>query len=57
VQTIAHVIPTFYGVHALQMAIFYSSADGYGRDAVVMAGTALVTLALGVLSLRRRTLA
>ena len=57
VQTIAHVIPTFYGVHALQMAIFYSSADGYGRDAAVMAGTALVTLALGALSLRRRTLA
>ena len=40
--------PTFYGVHALQMAIFYSSTDGYGRDAAVMAGTALVTLALGV---------
>ncbi|HEV7216381.1 MAG TPA: ABC transporter permease [Chloroflexota bacterium] len=57
VQTIAHVIPTFYGVHALQMAIFYSSADAYWRDAAVMAGTALVTLALGVLSLRQRTLA
>jgi ABC-2 type transport system permease protein len=57
VQTIARVVPTFYGVHALQTAIFYSSADGLGRDAAVMAGTALVTLALGVLSLRRRTLA
>ncbi len=53
VQRIARVIPTFYGVHALQTAIFYSSADGYRRDAAVMGGTALVTLALGVLSLRR----
>lgn len=54
VQAIAHVIPTFYGVHALQMAIFYGSSDGYLRDAAVLAGTAAVTLALGVLSLRRR---
>lgn len=55
VQTIAHVVPTYYGVHALQMSVFYGSTDGYGRDFGVMAGTAVAALALGVLSLRRRT--
>ncbi len=57
VQAIAHFIPTFYGVHALQMSIFYSSADQLGRDMAVLGVTAAVTLALGVLSLRRGTLA
>jgi ABC-type multidrug transport system permease subunit len=57
VQAIAHVIPTYYGVHALQMAIFYHSSDQLGRDVAVMGGTAAATLALGVVMLRRRTLA
>jgi ABC-2 type transport system permease protein len=55
-QAIAHVIPTYYGVHALQMAIFYHSADQLGRDVAVMGGTAAATLALGVVMLRQRTL-
>lgn len=53
VQAVAHVIPTYYGVHALQMSVFYGSLEGYGRDVAVMAATTLVTLTLGVLSLRR----
>jgi hypothetical protein len=55
-SAIAHVIPTYYGVHALQMAIFYHSSDQLGRDVAVMGGTAAATLALGVVMLRRRTL-
>lgn len=57
VQTIARFIPTYYGVHALQMAIFYSSTDQLGRDLFVLAATAVVTLALGVVALRNSTLA
>ncbi len=56
VQVIAHLTPTFYGVHALQMAIFYGSTDQLWRDVAVLAGTGIATLALGVLSLRRSTL-
>jgi len=55
-QVIAHAVPTFYGVHALQMAIFYSSADGLALDAAVLGGMALVTVALGVLSLQKSLL-
>ncbi len=57
VQSIAHFIPTFYGVHALQTAIFYSSTDQFGRDVAVLVATAAVTLVLGILSLRKSTLA
>lgn len=57
VQTIASFTPTFYGVHALDMAIFYSSTDLLGRDLAVLAGTAAVALALGALSLRRSIVA
>ncbi len=53
VQTIAHFVPTFYGVHALQMAIFYSSSDQLGTDTLVLAGSALAALVLGTLSMQR----
>ncbi len=53
VQAIAQVIPTYYGVHALQMSIFYGSLESYGRDVAVLAFTALATLTLGVVALRR----
>jgi ABC-2 type transport system permease protein len=56
-QTVAHFIPTFYGTHALQSSIFYSSTEGMAQDILVLVGTAFATIALGVFSLRRSTLA
>jgi len=53
-QNLAAFIPLTYGTHALQMAVFYSSADLLGRDIAVLAGSAVLTLALGVLAMRRR---
>lgn len=56
-QTVAHFVPTFYGTHALQTAIFYSSTEGLAQDISVLIGTAFATIALGVFSLRRSMLA
>lgn len=53
VQTIAHLTPTYYGVHALQMAMFYQSLDGYWRDLFVLLGTAAASLVLGTIAIRR----
>lgn len=52
-HTIAHFVPTFYGTHALQMAIFYSSTEGLALDLSVLAATAIVAVTLGMSSLRR----
>lgn len=52
-QTIAAFIPLTYGRHALEQAIFYSSADQLGLDVLVLALSALAALALGTLSMRR----
>ncbi len=52
-QTISHFVPTYYGTHALEMAIFYSSTEGLTVDITVLAVTAVVAGILGVLSLRR----
>ena len=52
-QNIATFIPLTYGRHALEMAVFYSSSDLLGRDLAILAGAALVAVALGVLSMRR----
>jgi ABC-type multidrug transport system permease subunit len=57
VQTIAHFTPTYYGVHALQMAIFYQSTDQLGRDVAVLVVTAALTVAAGAFALRRRVIA
>jgi len=54
VQTIAQFIPTFYGMHALQMVLFYDSTDDLLRDLAVLALTAAAMLLLGTASLRRR---
>jgi ABC-2 type transport system permease protein len=56
-QAVAYFIPTFYGTHALQTSIFYSSTEGLAQDILVLVGTAFATIALGVFSLRRSTLA
>jgi ABC-type multidrug transport system permease subunit len=53
VQTIAHFVPTYYGVHSLQMSIFYNSTDQFGRDLLIMGVTTVVALALGVIALRK----
>lgn len=55
-QTVAHFVPTYYGTHALEMAIFYSSSEGLAVDISVLAGTALITGIIGILSLRRTML-
>ncbi|MGN6559761.1 MAG: ABC transporter permease [Candidatus Nitrosocosmicus sp.] len=55
-QTISHFVPTFYGTHALQMAIFYSSTDGLAQDIAVLGLTALIAVLLGILSLRKSML-
>jgi ABC-2 type transport system permease protein len=52
-QTIATFVPLYYGRHALEMAIFYHSSDQLGRDVVVLAASALLTLGLGTLAMRR----
>jgi ABC-2 type transport system permease protein len=52
-QNIAAFVPLTYGIHALQMAVFYSSADQLGRDVVVLGVSALATLVLGTLAVRR----
>jgi ABC-2 type transport system permease protein len=52
-QNIATVVPLTYGNHALQMAVFYSSADQLGRDVTVLALSAVAAVALGVVALRR----
>jgi ABC-type multidrug transport system permease subunit len=52
-QTIATFVPLYYGRHALEMAIFYQSSDQLGRDVVVLTGSALLTVSLGILAMRR----
>ncbi len=52
-QNLAAFVPLTYGRHALEMAIFYSSSDRFGLDTIILALSALVAVALGVLSMRR----
>ena len=52
-QNIAAFAPLTYGIHALQMAVFYSSADQLARDVGVLLLSALATLVLGTLAVRR----
>jgi len=52
-QTISHFVPTYYGTHALEMAIFYGSSEGLAVDMTVLVVTAAVAVILGILSLRR----
>jgi hypothetical protein len=52
-QNIAAFVPLTYGDHALQMAVFYSSADQLGRDVAVLGFSALAAVILGILAMRR----
>ena len=52
-QNIAALIPLTYGIHAMQMALFYNSADLLGRDVLVLGISALATLFIGTFAVRR----
>ncbi len=52
-QAIAAFVPLTYGRHALEMSIFYSSSEQFGLDMAVLALSALVSVGLGVLAMRR----
>src|SRR6266581_4703335 len=52
-QVIAAYDPLTYAIHALQMAVFYSSSDHLLRDIVVLAGTVAGAIGLGSLAMRR----
>ena len=52
-QNIAAFVPLTYGTHALEQAVFYSSTDQLGRDALVLGTCAVVSVCLGVLAMRR----
>jgi ABC-2 type transport system permease protein len=53
-QNVASYSPLTYGVHALQMAVFYSSSDLFGRDVLVLSLSAALALGLGVMAMRRK---
>src|SRR5579859_487821 len=44
-RTVAHFIPTYYGIHALEMALFYNSSDLLGRDLLMLLGSTILALA------------
>jgi ABC-type multidrug transport system permease subunit len=52
-QNIAAFCPLTYGVHAMEQAVFYSSADQLGRDVLVLSLSGLAALVLGILMMRR----
>jgi ABC-2 type transport system permease protein len=52
-QNVAAFVPLTYGRHALEMALFYHSPDQLPRDVAVLAGSALVTVSLGILAIRK----
>jgi ABC-2 type transport system permease protein len=52
-QSIANFVPLAYGVHALEQAVFYRSADRLVTDLLVMSLSAAAAVGLGFLSMRR----
>src|SRR5271157_33154 len=52
-QNLAAIIPLTYGNHALQMVLFYNSADLLGRDVLVLGFSSLAALLLGTLAVRK----
>jgi len=53
-QAVAVFDPLSYGVHALQMAVFYGANDELGLDLLVLSLASLAALGLGALAIRRR---
>jgi ABC-2 type transport system permease protein len=54
-QSIAAFVPLTYGNHALQMAVFYNSANLLGRNLLVLALFSLLMLFLGSMAISRQT--
>lgn len=52
-QNAAMADPLLYAIHSLQQAVFYQSFDGFARDIAVLSATALATVAVGALAMRR----
>jgi ABC-2 type transport system permease protein len=52
-QNIAVFIPLTYGNHALEQAVFYSSADQLGRDVLILGSCAAASVCLGIYAMRR----
>jgi ABC-2 type transport system permease protein len=52
-QNVAAFIPLTYGVHALEQAVFYRSADRLGIDLLVLSSSAAAAIGLGFLAMRR----
>lgn len=52
-QAVAQADPLTYAIHALQQSVFYHSFAGLGRDLAVLAVTAVLTIVLGSLAMRR----
>jgi ABC-2 type transport system permease protein len=53
-QNIAAYNPLAYGVHALQIAVFYDSSDQLGRDVMVLSLSSLAALGPGIAATHRR---
>jgi ABC-type multidrug transport system permease subunit len=53
IRTMAHLVPTYYAVHAMEGAIFYHSSQDLGRDLVVLGATAVGAIVLGIVALQR----
>jgi ABC-type multidrug transport system permease subunit len=53
-QQIAVFDPLTYAIHALQMAVFYSSFQDFVRDVVVLGAVSAAAVAAGSLALRRQ---
>lgn len=52
-QNVAMADSLLYAIHALQQAVFYHSFDNFARDIAVLSATALATLIVGALAMRR----
>lgn len=52
-QRIAVFDPLTYGIHSLQMAVFYNSSAGVLRDYIVLACTSAAAAVAGTLAMRR----
>ena len=53
-KRVAAFDPLTYGVHAMQMSVFYNSSELLGRDIAVLGGAAVLMIALGWAFMRRR---
>ena len=52
-KQVAAFDPLTYGVHAMQMSVFYNSSELFGRDVAVLGGAALLMILLGWAFMRR----